>query len=491
MRHDRFRGNGMLARISHERGIMERPILRESSATVGRLARLGDALLVLLTGYGAWYFRHGFDFGPIHANYHVAVFMAALAAMVLFPLFGLYRTWQWRELGWLAGKVVLAWGSVLALLLLFAFLLKQAEFYSRVWYVAWGVSGAVAVWCHHLLVVLILHHLRRSGVLARRVLLVGAGDLGREVARRLATSPESGYRVVGYLDDDRRLWRREVEGVQVFGGVDEVAQRVEAGECDEVWLTLPLRAEHRIRSALHALRFSTVTVRFVPNIFGFQLLNYSVTAIAGTPILDISVTPMRGINRLVKAIEDRFLALLILAVAGPLMVVIAVAVKLSSPGPVLFVQTRHGWDGRPIRIYKFRTMYLHDEPEGQVTPARRDDARCTPVGRLLRRTSLDELPQLINVLQGRMSLVGPRPHAVEHNEAWKEKIDAYMLRHKVKPGITGWAQVNGWRGETDTLDKMERRIEYDLYYIEHWSVWFDLRILWLTLWKGFVHENAY
>jgi len=208
-------------------------------------------------------------------------------------------------------------------------------------------------------------------------------------------------------------------------------------------------------------------------------------------VLDLSVSPMMGINRNVKAFEDRILAALALMLAGPLMLLIAIGVKLSSPGPTLFRQRRHGWDGNLIVIYKFRTMMAHTQSDGQITQACKNDFRVTRFGAFLRRTSLDELPQLINVLQGRMSIVGPRPHAVEHNEHYKDLIDAYMQRHKVKPGITGWAQVNGWRGETDTLEKMKKRVEYDLYYIEHWSLWLDLKVIFLTLMKGFIHPNAY
>ena len=200
---------------------------------------------------------------------------------------------------------------------------------------------------------------------------------------------------------------------------------------------------------------------------------------------------MEGVNRFIKAAEDRILATLILVAISPLMLFIALGVKLSSPGPVLFKQKRHGWDGKPIKVYKFRTMRVHEEEEGKITQARRSDPRVTPFGAFLRRTSLDELPQFFNVLQGRMSIVGPRPHAVEHNEFYKEQVEAYMQRHRVKPGITGWAQINGWRGETDTLEKMRKRVEYDLYYIENWSLWFDLKIIFLTLFKGFVNKNAY
>ena len=200
---------------------------------------------------------------------------------------------------------------------------------------------------------------------------------------------------------------------------------------------------------------------------------------------------MTGSNTLFKALEDYLLAALILVIVSPVMVAIAAAIKLTSPGPVFFKQRRHGWNGQPIWVYKFRSMAIHHESDFQVSQATRHDARVTPLGSFLRRTSLDELPQFINVLQGRMSVVGPRPHAVEHNEYYKELVPGYMLRHKVKPGVTGWAQVNGFRGETDTLEKMQKRVEYDLHYIENWSLWLDLKIVVQTLFKGFVHHNAY
>jgi putative colanic acid biosynthesis UDP-glucose lipid carrier transferase len=200
---------------------------------------------------------------------------------------------------------------------------------------------------------------------------------------------------------------------------------------------------------------------------------------------------MVRINRVIKAFEDCVLATLGLLLASPMMLVIALGVKLSSPGPVLFLQRRHGRDEDPIVIYKFRTMRVHTECDGQVTQASKNDSRVTRIGAFLRRTSLDELPQLINVLQGRMSIVGPRPHVVEHTEHYRDMVAAYQQRHRVKPGMTGWAQVHGWRGETDTLEKMQRRVEYDLYYIEHWSLRFDLKIIFMTLTKGFLHPNAY
>ncbi|MBE9490370.1 MAG: exopolysaccharide biosynthesis polyprenyl glycosylphosphotransferase, partial [Bacteroidetes bacterium] len=236
---------------------------------------------------------------------------------------------------------------------------------------------------------------------------------------------------------------------------------------------------------------STITIRYVPDIFGFRLLNHSVNEVAGIPVINISSSPMVGINRLLKAIEDRFLALLIIILISPLLVIIALSIRLTTKGPALFKQMRHGWDGKPIKVYKFRTMVVHKEEGGLVTQAKINDTRITKIGAFLRKTSLDELPQFFNVLQGRMSIVGPRPHPISLNENYKDLVDNYMKRHKVKPGITGWAQINGFRGETDTLDKMKKRIEYDLFYIENWSIWFDFKIIIKTILHGFIHKNAY
>jgi Undecaprenyl-phosphate glucose phosphotransferase len=252
-----------------------------------------------------------------------------------------------------------------------------------------------------------------------------------------------------------------------------------------------LSDEKGLRTALDQLRHSVANIRLVPDLFSIRLINHGISQAFGMTMLDLSTSPVTGWVWLAKGLEDRLLSFAILVLISPLMLIIALAVKLTSPGAVLFKQKRHGWNGSVINVYKFRTMYVQDEDETQVTQATRDDPRITPLGRILRRTSLDELPQFINVLQGRMSIVGPRPHAVAHNEHYKELVPRYMLRHKVKPGITGWAQVHGFRGETDTLEKMEKRVEYDLHYIEHMSLWLDLQIIIMTLYKGFWSRNAY
>jgi putative colanic acid biosynthesis UDP-glucose lipid carrier transferase len=266
---------------------------------------------------------------------------------------------------------------------------------------------------------------------------------------------------------------------------------VAAHAIDEVWVSLPLAQSTLLEPVLAQLRNSTANVRYMPDMLGLFLLNRGMTEILDMPMLDLSVTPMRGINRALKRAEDALLSMLILLLISPLLLLIALAVKLTSRGPVLFRQKRHGWDGREIEVWKFRSMRLHHEAPGALTQARREDPRLTRFGAFLRHSSLDELPQFFNVLKGDMSIVGPRPHAVEHNALYMGLIDHYALRHTVKPGITGWAQINGWRGETETVDKMKGRIEHDLYYIEHWSLGFDLRIIALTLVRGFVSKNAY
>jgi putative colanic acid biosynthesis UDP-glucose lipid carrier transferase len=337
----------------------------------------------------------------------------------------------------------------------------------------------------------ILRLMRRKGWNQRRVLIAGAGQLGRRAAHRLRVNPGLGLDVVGYLDDAPALQGKRFRRATVVGTLNDAERLVDDLKVDELWVTLPMRTEEKIGELLHSLRRSTVAIRMIPDIFVFRLLNHGVSEVAGLPLLNLTSSPMTGINRLIKALEDRLLAALMLVLASPAAVLIAIGVKLSSPGPILFRQYRQGWDGRRIEIYKFRTMYRHHEPDGVVTQATRNDPRVTPFGRFLRRFSLDELPQCFNVLQGRMSIVGPRPHAVEHNNQYRELIDSYMLRHHVKPGITGWAQINGLRGETDTLEKMEKRIEHDLYYIENWSLWLDLKIIALTAVVVLTDRHAY
>ncbi|MDX2464736.1 MAG: undecaprenyl-phosphate glucose phosphotransferase [Porticoccus sp.] len=469
--------------------MLPRGLLREYSGVLSLVARALDVFCIVAACFMAFFWRFGHL--DIPAQYQIAVIFSLLLAVILFSVSGIYRSWRGQD--WLqqARLMSLSWASTVFVLILIAFMTKTSASFSREWMGVWALTAWVLLLVFRFSLSQVLAIMRTKGLNHKRILIVGAGALGKSVAANIKDAGWAGFKVVGFLDDDPSLHGSLVNGVEVLGSAELVNQFVLDKKVDEVWLAMPLRAEDRVKEILYELRHNTVTIRFVPGIFAFRLLNHSVTDVAGMAVMDLSTSPMVGLNRAVKAMEDRVLALVILLLISPILVLVAIGVKLSSSGPVLFKQKRHGWDGKPIKIYKFRSMIVHSEDDGQVSQAQKRDYRITKFGSFLRRTSLDELPQFVNVLQGRMSIVGPRPHAMSHNELYKDQIEAYMLRHKVKPGITGWAQVNGLRGETDTLDKMKKRVEYDLYYIEHWSLWFDIKIIIRTIFTGFTDKNAY
>jgi putative colanic acid biosynthesis UDP-glucose lipid carrier transferase len=324
----------------------------------------------------------------------------------------------------------------------------------------------------------------------RRAVVVGGGLLGVKVARALTDSEDSGVDFVGYFDDriDDRL--HADASASRLGGLKDVAAYVIEHSVREVYITLPLGSQPRIVELLESVQGTTASLFFVPDVFGISIIQGRLQDMNGVPVVGICETPFTGTNELVKRISDIVLAAIILVLIAPVLLVIAAGVKISSPGPVIFSQRRNGLDGGEIVVYKFRSMTSQDNGS-VVHQATKGDARITRFGAFIRRTSLDELPQFVNVLQGRMSIVGPRPHAVAHNEQYRQLIKAYMVRHKVKPGITGWAQVNGHRGETDTIEKMQARVEYDLEYLRNWSLGLDLQIIVRTIRLVFFDRNAY
>jgi putative colanic acid biosynthesis UDP-glucose lipid carrier transferase len=467
---------------------MKRGMLKEHASLLNVAFYVADWLMIAISAWLAYWIYLGDTQMPGH--YSVGVLIALLLSAWLFPRFSIYQAWRGASILDEMRLVSLAWGSVLLALTAFAFTTKMGAQYSRGWLGIWAFVGWFNLLVARLLLRTGLRWMRRHGFNQRHIVIVGSAGLGEEVAKRLGMSPWMGLNIVGYFHGDED-GAEGMADVPHIGGLDSVAGFVSTNGIEQVWIAMPLRDEDKVKWLLHELRHTTVDIRFVPDFFGLRLLNHSVMDVAGLPVMNLSVSPMSGMNVLLKDIEDRLLSLIILLAISPLMIFIAIGVKLTSPGPVFYRQKRMGWNGEAFTMYKFRSMKIHEEKNGTVTQATRDDPRVTPFGAFLRRTSLDELPQFINVLQGRMSIVGPRPHALEHNEQYKELIDPYMLRHKVKPGITGWAQVSGWRGETDTLEKMQKRVEFDLYYIEHWSLWFDIKIILMTLVKGFLHKNAY
>jgi putative colanic acid biosynthesis UDP-glucose lipid carrier transferase len=324
----------------------------------------------------------------------------------------------------------------------------------------------------------------------RRVIVVGAGPLGGKVARALQSSRDQSREFVGYFDDrsDSRVLPEAVS--MRLGGLRDVANYVYAHGIHEVYITMPLGSQPRIVQLLEAVQGTTASLYFVPDVFGISIIQGRLQDMNGVPVVGICETPFTGTNELVKRISDIVLGSIIMVMISPLLLAVAIGVKMSSPGPIIFRQKRNGLDGEEIIVYKFRSMRTQDNGP-VVKQATKGDPRITPFGAFIRKTSLDELPQFVNVLQGRMSIVGPRPHAVAHNEEYRRLIKAYMVRHKVKPGITGWAQVNGYRGETDTIEKMQARVEYDLEYLRNWSLGLDLQIIIRTARVMLFDRNAY
>ena len=434
--------------------------------------------------------------GSFGMPYQVMALIGVLLMVTIYQWLSIYHHLRTGGLLNEARSLFKAWVTVLFMLAAIAFVTKSTEIYSREVMLKWSVFGYLGQLGIHMLLRFILRLLRSHGYNLRRAILVGGGPQTVEFAQRLARNPWVGIEVAGYANPTPFAAPDDGEappgsGLKYLGTMSDVPDAVTAHRADLVFITIPLERSHEIEDVVRELAALHVDIQWVPDMSAFDLINHSVREIEGQPILCLSDSPISGLGRIGKWLEDKVFASAILLISFPVLVAIGVAVKLTSPGPVFFKQKRAGLNGNTIEVYKFRTMYVHDEPDGKLTQASRDDSRITPLGAFLRRTSLDEFPQFVNVLGGSMSIVGPRPHAVEHDGYYETQIDAYMLRHRIKPGITGWAQVNGWRGSTDQLRKMEMRVKYDLHYINNWSLPFDLMIIAMTAWTVLAGKNAY
>lgn len=469
--------------------MLPKGLLKEYSRALALMIRLLDMLV--LFGAGVFIYWVRFDSMTVSSDYQIALFAGVLLVPAVFSFFDIYVSVRGRGLISHFMHLIQALSVLMLLLAGLSFFTKTGEHYSRLWFVSWMLSALALMITYRCILLMLLRFMRTRGMNERVVVILGAGELGERFANVIQQALWTGFRILNFIDDDAASKPAVLCGVPVMQTPEDIIAYLKTNQVDELWLALPLHAKDRVKEIMYQLRHETINIRFVLDVLDLDLLNHSIDNVAGFPVLNISATPMTGINRFIKAVEDRVIGAMIVVCISPVLLAIALAVKFTSQGAVFFRQERLGWDGRVIKVYKFRTMYVHTEDNGKVTQATAADPRITPLGRFLRRTSLDELPQFINVLQGRMSIVGPRPHALAHNEQYKEMIHTYMQRHRVKPGITGWAQVNGWRGETDTLEKMQKRVECDLYYINNWSLGFDLKIIFLTLLRGFVGRNAY
>ncbi|KAH0440279.1 hypothetical protein KCU90_g2876, partial [Aureobasidium melanogenum] len=428
----------------------------------------------------------------------VSLAFDCLLVVVFFPALGIYQSWRGKPLYDLLCRVAGGWLIVEVTGVLISFSLHRSDSLSRLWLVYWALATIVLLIVTKVIVYSILRGLRREGFNQRAVAIVGGAPYGRFLIAQMRSRPEAGFSPVVVFDEDGTINPYEdpdasdsIEGVPVERDYARMLQLVRQRAIRELWLALPISKEKAIHRFVMDLKNDFVNIRFIPDVRSLTLFNQPMVDLLGVPAINLAASPITDLRVLPKRIFDRLFALAALTALAPVMLVIAVMVKLSSPGPVFFRQKRKGIDGHQFEIYKFRSMRVHHEEAGKITQATRRDPRITAVGAFLRRTSLDELPQFINVLRGEMSVVGPRPHALEHDDIYKDLVKGYMHRYRIKPGITGWAQINGYRGETDRIEKMMGRVKLDLYYMQHWTFWLDIKIVVLTLWKGFVGSNAY
>ncbi|KHD25918.1 capsular biosynthesis protein [Vibrio caribbeanicus] len=408
---------------------------------------------------------------------------------------GVYRTHKRVSLNQLLVTVLISWLICIAISLAIGFFLKVSDSYSRVVLGVWFLVTPASLMLWRWALFALPERLRPDDCYRNKSIIIGATRAGLLLGNELEKNKHNGEKLVGFYDD-RTLERIEDSlgsvqtNLKMLGNIDDALLLAKHGSVKNVYVALPMEAAKRIKQILNAFSDSNAHVHIVPDFFTFDLLHSRWNSIGNVVTLSVHDTPFRGFSSVIKRIEDVVLSILIILAIAPILLFVAIGVKLSSPGPIIFKQDRYGLDGRPIKVWKFRSMRSTDNG-AVVKQATKGDPRVTKFGAFIRRTSLDELPQFFNVLTGQMSIVGPRPHAVAHNEEYRGLIDKYMLRHHVKPGITGWAQINGYRGETDTLDKMEKRVEYDLTYIQNWTLWLDIKIVYLTIFKGFTGKTAY
>ncbi|MCG8359961.1 MAG: undecaprenyl-phosphate glucose phosphotransferase [Kiloniellales bacterium] len=465
-----------------------------SPILVGGLLRLLDAVCVALVGLGAFYL-YVFEGVPERTGFYLgSIALGVAITLAIFQWSSVYDDEKVFAQRLRLDRVLTAWAVAFCVFLAIAFALKVTSTYSRVWAVSWFLTTPAVLAILRLLFSYWVSRLVREGRFASRTVIVGAGEHGQRLAAHLNAYGDSRIRLLGFIDDRQDRIPPVAEGYRLLGDTRHLVGLIQQGFVDQVFIALPWNAESRLLQLMQDLSTTPVQIRLAPDLVGFGLKNRSFTEVARLPMLKVFDRPITGWSHVAKTIEDQVLAILACIFVGPLMALIALAIKLDSSGPVLFRQQRYGFNNNLIEVWKFRTMYTHMADHGGHVQASRGDQRVTKVGAFLRRSSLDELPQLFNVLRGDMSLVGPRPHALDtraQGRLFEEVVDRYAARHKVKPGITGWAQVNGYRGAADTVEKISRRVEYDLFYIDHWSIWFDLEILLRTVISVLKADNAY
>ena len=451
----------------------------EKNTIILLMQRFNDAMAIIISMYLAYSFT-----SQPQTAYQSIVLITTISVMIslwLYPKFGLYQAWRGGSKLKELSIAAYCWTSnqfIVGAIYYFAHkqLLSQNHFF-----VVWYISGLLILLTMRLVVRYLLNYLRARGYDRKNIIIIGDGSTASNAATILKKVSWAGYNIVGSFGD------YDVQGTKRLGDFNEIENYLaKNGEnLEQIWITMSFADRELIKQIIFSLRHATQTIRYLPDVDAFRLINNSTSEVAGLHLFNISASPMTGFNRVLKNIEDKIISLLILLLISPLLILLSIGVKLTSPGPVFYKQERVSWNGKRFNMYKFRSMPVNNEKDG-VTWGGASNKTNTKFGQFIRATSLDELPQFFNVLLGDMSIVGPRPERTIFVEKFKDEIPGYMQKHMVKAGITGWAQINGWRGDTD----LSKRVEYDLYYIKNWSVIFDLKIIFLTIFKGFVNENA-
>ncbi len=428
---------------------------------------------------------------PFNDQYlHLAI-VVFLLALLIFRQIDLFSSWATGDIRAQTSNLMISWAMMIVVLVFLGYITHSIEIFDKVVLFTWAWLTPIVILAVHFVIRKLLLFSLRFEKHQRNVVIVGVNDQARQLASDICKDEGNGLSLKGYFDDRSQERIGECEQAHFIGKMDALVSYVRQHKIDLIYITLPVRDQQRVLDLLDALHDTTASIYFTPDIFVYDLIQSRMDSIGDTPLIALCETPFSGTNGIIKRLSDIFFSAAILVLISPILLLIAIAVKLSSKGPVFFKQKRYGLDGKEINVYKFRSMTVCENDSKDIKQVIRNDSRVTKLGKILRRYSLDELPQFLNVLQGRMSTVGPRPHAVAHNELYRGQIKGYMIRHKVKPGITGWAQVNGYRGETDTVEKMQKRVEYDLDYLRNWSLGLDFMIVFKTIAAVFQNEDTY
>lgn len=468
-----------------------RPVIRILvSETAQALDSVGSGVAGFLTYTGYILVKDN----NFEGHYVAAIIIGVVLSGILFRLFDVYAEKCILSRRPPIQRLLSAWAVAFAVMFAFAFALKISDSFSRIWVVSWFCVGTGTLVGARLVLSEWISSRAGASALADRWVILGAGEHGQRFAAQVDKIDDPYTKLLGFVDDRKTRVPRVSCGYNVLGDVEYLIDLIRADMVDQVFVALPWTAGDRLTQLVEQLVVTPVRVCLVADPLGAKFPNHTIRYVGKVPTLQLSDRPLAGWPYVTKAVEDRLIAVLALIFIAPLMALIALAVKIDSPGPIFFRQKRFGFNNKIIEIWKFRTMYADETDPSGAVQAKRDDSRVTRLGRFLRRSSLDELPQLINVLAGDMSVVGPRPHPIglrSDGRPFEEIVSRYAARHRVKPGITGWAQVNGWRGQTNTLEKLQKRVECDLYYIDNWSIWFDIIIIFKTIFVVCKGYNAY